>query len=76
MYGSSYGVQQVQFADGTTWNRDQLANMASTSVLHAERQVNNLIAGMASYGVEPSASSQMPYPVEQQPQAMLSANLY
>ena len=76
MYGSSYGVQQVQFADGTTWSRDQLANMASTSALHADRQLDNLIAGMASYGVEPSASSQTTYPVQQQPQTMLSANLH
>jgi Ca2+-binding RTX toxin-like protein len=74
MYGSSYGVQEVQFADGTTWARDQLINMA-TPVILAERQVNNLIAGMASYGVEPAASSQTTYTVQQQ-QATLSANPY
>ncbi|ASV99343.1 calcium-binding protein [Paraburkholderia aromaticivorans] len=77
MYGSSYGVQQVQFADGTTWSRQQLLQMTpALTATRADTQVDNLIAGMASYGVEPAASSQTPYTVQQQPQVMLSANLH
>jgi mannitol/fructose-specific phosphotransferase system IIA component len=77
MSGSGYGVQTVQFADGTTWNRQQLVQMATA--LHATRadtQVNNLIAGMASYGIQPAASSQTFAEVQQPQQAMLAANPY
>ncbi|WP_144108190.1 calcium-binding protein [Paraburkholderia sp. BCC1886] len=80
MYGTSYGVQEVQFSDGTTWGRDRLIDMANHPGLHAERQVDNLIAGMASYGVQAGATSQITYAVQPQPQPqpqpMLSANLY
>ena len=74
--GSGYGVQTVQFADGTTWNRQQLLNMANGVVSLADRQVNNLIAGMASYGVQPAASSQTLDAIQPPPQATLSANLH
>ncbi|WP_181969899.1 calcium-binding protein [Paraburkholderia sp. DHOC27] len=73
---NSYGVQEVQFADGTNFNRDQLLDMANRPVMFAERQINNLIAGMASYGVEPAASSQTLVVAQPQPQVTLSANLY
>jgi hypothetical protein len=77
MNGSSYGVQEVQFADGTVWNRQQLLQMTpALTATRVDTQVNNLIAGMAAYGVEPAASSQTSYTVQQQPRAMLSANLY
>ncbi|MFM0010625.1 calcium-binding protein [Paraburkholderia sediminicola] len=76
MSGSGYGVQTVQFADGTTWNRQQLLNMANGVVSLADRQVNNLIAGMASYGVQPAASSQTLDAIQQPPQATLAANLH
>ncbi|MFL9887814.1 calcium-binding protein [Paraburkholderia agricolaris] len=76
MNGSNWGVQEVQFADGTTWNRQQLLNMANGVVSLADRQVNNLIAGMASYGVQPAASSQTLDAIQPPPQATLSANLH
>ncbi|MFM0166578.1 calcium-binding protein [Paraburkholderia sediminicola] len=76
MSGSNWGVQEVQFADGTTWNRQQLIQMATGTASLADRQVNNLIAGMASYGVQPAASSQTLAAIQQQPQAVLAANLY
>lgn len=76
MNSSTYGVQTVKFADGTAWGRQQLVQMATppTATL-ADLQINNLVAGMAAYGVEPAASSQMSYSIEQQPQPMLSARL-
>lgn len=74
--GGGYGVQTVQFADGTTWNRQQLLNMANGVVSLADRQVNNLIAGMASYGVQTAASSQTLDAIQPPPQATLSANLH
>ncbi|CAH2895882.1 MAG: Alkaline phosphatase (EC [uncultured Paraburkholderia sp.] len=74
---SAYGVQTVQFADGTTWSRQQLLQIATPlTATFADTQVNNLIAGMASYGVEPAASLQTPDIVQQPPQVMLSANLH
>ncbi|MFM0432024.1 calcium-binding protein [Paraburkholderia aspalathi] len=76
MNGSAWGVQEVQFADGTTWNRQQLLQMATGTVSLADRQVNNLIAGMASYGAQSAANSQTLAAIQQQPQAMLAANLY
>ncbi|MFL9866670.1 calcium-binding protein [Paraburkholderia fungorum] len=77
MAGSGFGVQTVQFADGTTWNRQQLLQMATTRTASlADTQVNNLIAGMASYGVQSAATSQTPPAVQQSPQALLAANLY
>ena len=76
MNGSAWGVQEVQFADGTTWNRQQLLQMATGTVSLADRQVNNLIAGMAFYGAQSAANSQTLAAIQQQPQAMLAANLY
>ncbi|SDG42860.1 calcium-binding protein [Paraburkholderia phenazinium] len=32
LYGDNYGVQQVQFADGTTWSEQQLLQMATTGI--------------------------------------------
>ncbi|WP_083640575.1 calcium-binding protein [Paraburkholderia phenazinium] len=76
MNGSGFGVQTVQFADGTAWNRQQMLQMATGTAGLADRQVNNLIAGMASYGAQPAASSQTLDTIQQQPKVTLSASLY